>query len=205
MKDLRNNTAIIVWSLLFIAVISFVACRENQPLSFTGTEDSETVLFKKGPGSDGKGDVDPFPESALLMTRKREENEAGVSKAVIGPAGGVLFHGDHRLEIAPGALDEAVELTFSMPVSTPDTLMFDLGPDGLTFNPGSSVKLVVSFDHAYTSGLDETIFDIVVYNPKLGKWQKVLSAVDTELNLVSSDEIVKGALKHFSRYAISKG
>ncbi|MFQ5651531.1 MAG: hypothetical protein ACE5IY_16470 [bacterium] len=203
MQSIRKLKAPLLCSLLVIGIIYLAACSDTPPLSYEALEDSgPSINFESGKGKDGDGDQDPFSDHGFLMTRKREEAEEGVSRAVIGPAGGVLVHGAHRIEISPGALSEPTELTFTMPVNEPDTLMFDLGPDGTQFS--APVKLVVSFDHGFTSGLDEMLFFVVVFNPETRAWEPVESTVDTELNTVSGDNVT-GSLKHFSRYCISKG
>ncbi len=182
--------SILMSFLLLAEIMYFAACGNKQP--FSPTENSQPiVLTKKGSGG---GNPDPNPSSTLLLVRKREENENGVSTAVIGPGGGVLTHAAHSLVVPPGALSQPVQLTFSMPVS--DTLMFDLGPDGITFN--APVTLVLSYDHAFTSGVNEDSLKVVVWDPGTQNWSKIPTTVDTELNLAS------GVTDHFSRYAISK-
>ncbi|MFQ5604696.1 MAG: hypothetical protein ACE5HS_15605 [bacterium] len=183
-----------VFSFLLISLFYLAACNSPQPFEASNPlEDHFKVLQKKGPGSGDNSD--PNPASDLLLVRDREENENGVSKAVIGPAGGVLIHAEHRIEVPAGALNETVELTFSMPVS--DTLMFELGPDGTVFN--KPVKVIFNYDHTFKNGLPQENFVVVVWNPDTQQWDEVFTIVDTVLNEVL------GSANHFSRYAISKG
>ncbi|RMF56412.1 MAG: hypothetical protein D6743_20300 [Calditrichaeota bacterium] len=197
MDTKKGTRYFLLGSLLACALLYFAGCSDTNTLSPTETSAlTPTTLAKKGKGGDG---TDPAAASDLLMVRKREENEDGVSSAVIGPEGGFLVHAAHRLDVSAGALSEPMELTFSMPVS--DTLMFDLGPDGTQFD--GPVKLTVSWDHAFTSGLDETQFKVVVWNPTTQVWESVPTSIDTELNLATGD-LLTGSLKHFSRYAIRK-
>ncbi len=204
MKKRSRPAVAMIGLLLFATVLYVAACSGPQPMqSDQGSSPVTVTLSKSGKGSDGLGDVDPFPLQGFLIMRNREANERGVTRAVIGPEGGVLIHGLHRIEISPGALKRPTLLTFTMPESNPDTLICDLGPDGIQFQ--GPVRLIVNFDHAYTGDLDETQFFMVVFNPDTGRWEPVASTVDTEANTVESSSIVTGSLKHFSRYCISKG
>lgn len=178
--------------LFYFGILLFAACGNNQASSpFAPVAEGQTGLSKKGSGSGGT----TVPDSDLLLVRKREDAENGVSTAVIGPEGGVLIHAAHRVEVPAGALTDSVELTFSMPVS--DTLMFELGPDGVQFN--APVKVIFNYDHTFKSGLDKENFKVAVWNPETQTWDLVPTTVDTEANEVNGDT------NHFSRYAISKG
>lgn len=195
MNEVKHLRRIVISLLFLLEVVYFAACGYNQPFSPSATEDLEPVrLSKPGPGRDGDGREDPNPNSTLLTVRRREADEEGTSTAVIGPQGGVLIHAAHRIEVPAGALSEPVELTFSMPVS--DTLMFDLGPDGIKFN--APVNIVFNWDHTYKKGLDQHNFTIAVFNPVTQVWDKITTTADTELNEA------RGNTDHFSRYAISK-
>ena len=184
MKNVRIAKPILIGILLCVEVAYFSACGNNKPSSPSGPDDSEPRILAMS---------DP-PESDLLLVSERAEEEEGVSTALIGPKGDVLVHADHRVEVSARALSKPVELTFSMPVS--DTLMFELGPDGIRFN--APVTAIFNYDNAVTSGLDEENFSIVVWNPVSQSWEAIPSTVDTAMNEVSGD------LEHFSRYAISK-
>lgn len=170
--------------LFLLCAVFLIACGDNT-WSPTTPHDSELTSLAK---------VKASYNSDLLLVRKRQDAENGVSKAVIGILGGVLVHAEHRVEVPAGVLDEPAELTFSMPVS--DTLMFDFGPDGTEFK--APVKLILSYDHALTGGLDEELFSIAVWNPNTNIWESIPTTVDTERNEV------QGRTTHFSRYAISK-
>lgn len=190
LKKMRHG---LFFTLVFFEIFFLFSCAKNPAWSPLGPEDSQTSsLTKRGPGSSGS--QDPNPQSILLMVKKREEAEEGVSTAIIGPQGGVLRHATHRIEVPAGALTETVELTFSMPPS--DTLLFELGPHGIQFD--APVKVIFSWDHGYTSGLEEQNFTIAFWNPGSGDWDSVTTAIDTELNEAS------GTTTHFSRYAIRK-
>lgn len=194
MRKLPSIKPILVVLFLTLEIFFYAGCgsESRSPFAPSAPETPAGISFsKKGSGG---GNTPPDSSSTLLLVRRREENENGVSTAIIGPAGGTLVHADHQLIIPPGALNDFVEISFSMPVS--DTLMFELGPHGLQFN--APISAVFSYDHAYTGGLAEDHFTVAVWNPVTGAWDGLPSTVDTELNLVT------GSTAHFSRYAISK-
>lgn len=153
-------------------------------------------LNKSGPGSQNSLACDSatVANSDFLLVRKREDEEEGITIAVIGPAGGTLVHADHQVIVPPGALLQPVTITFEMPVS--DTLLFELGPDGIQFL--QPIQVILNYDHACKDDLDESLFGAVYYNPATGSWVPVSSSVDTELNTVNV------STTHFSRYALTK-
>ena len=190
---MNNSTAmkkILFVAFIYMSILSFSACSNQGDLSITGT--NQETLLKSGKGSNGNS---PADSSDLLLVRKREAAENGVTTAVIGPEGGVIIHAAHRIEIPAGALPDSVEISFSMPVS--DTLMFVFGPDGIQFQ--APVKVILNYDHTFKSGLDAELFKAVFWNASTQTWDSVPSTVNTETNEVS------GSTSHFSRYAISKG
>ena len=190
-RNMKTRSIIIFF--LFGAAF-FVACNSEQAFAPTAPGSSQlTILSKSGSGSGGNGN--PGAYSALLYVKKREEAEEGVSTAVIGPAGGTLFHAAHRIVVPPGALSAPVQLSFTMPAS--DTLMFEFGPDGIQFN--APIQVILNYDHAYNSGLDQELYEVVFWNTTTRSWENVPTTVNTETNEVA------GNTQHFSRYAISKG
>ncbi|MFQ5649816.1 MAG: hypothetical protein ACE5IY_07730 [bacterium] len=189
MKTVRKMGPVVMGTFLVFAAICFTACNKSPSGSLLGPDDSQQVILHK------KGKVPNNSNSTLLLVRVRDDDENGVSRAEIGPDGGVLVHAGHQVEVPAGALGETVELSFSMPLS--DTLMFDLQPDGTHFD--LAINLVLSYDHAVMEGIDAESLVIVVWNPATQTWDAISSSVDTEANEV------RGETTHFSRYALSKG
>ncbi|MDZ7359125.1 MAG: hypothetical protein ONB46_00150 [candidate division KSB1 bacterium] len=150
------------------------------------------------PAADGritalaKDDDDDDDDLEFLMVARRDPAENGVSTALIGPEGGVLHHAAHRLEVPAGALNEALELTFSMPLS--DTLTFDMGPHGTQFN--LPVSLVFYYGNADLAGVNEARLQVYYYDPSTQIFEAIPTVVDTV------NKIVTGYTDHFSRYAL---
>lgn len=128
----------------------------------------------------------------FLTVARRDSAENGVSTALIGPEGGVLYHAAHRLEVPAGALNEALELTFSVPLS--DTLTFDMGPHGTQFN--LPVSLVFNYGNADLAGVNEAQLQVYYYDPSTQIFEAIPTVVDTV------NKIVTGYTDHFSRYAL---
>ncbi|MCB0262440.1 MAG: hypothetical protein KDH98_04730 [Calditrichaeota bacterium] len=193
MKQTKWIKKIAIAVFLISEIAFFAACESSQPLAISEADMSgSTELSKRGRGR--SGEEDPFPDSEFLMVRRRDDAEDGVSTAIIGPEGGILFHASHRLEVPAGALSESVEISMSMPVS--DTLLFEFGPHGIQFN--MPVKLVLDFNHAWTSDLDESLFKVVYMNSTPLGWEAIPTTVD------DVTEQCIGETNHFSRYAIRK-
>ncbi|HSC32480.1 MAG TPA: hypothetical protein VLD17_12155 [Gemmatimonadaceae bacterium] len=113
---------------------------------------------------------------------------------VVGPAGGVITMGKHKLVIPAGALSSPVRIIGSAPVDTVVSVQFQ--PEGLQFNPNHLPQLT----------LDYSACPIV---PTL--LPKRIAYTDSNLNilsyLLSIDNLltrhVTGQVHHFSRYAIA--
>ncbi len=193
MERFKKMKLLVISLLIVVEALYFVSCESSSPFAPNGSEaGGTTALEKKGKGKGGE--PDPFPNSDFLMVRRREDDENGVSSAVIGPQGGVLTHALHSIVIPAGALDQPTLISMWMPVS--DTLLFGFGPEGLHFN--TPVQLVLDYNHAYTSGLDETQFNVVFLDSFGGVAENIPSTVD----IIGEDVI--GDTNHFSRYAIKK-
>ena len=113
---------------------------------------------------------------------------------VVGPAGGVITMGKHKLVIPAGALSSPVRIIGSAPVDNVVSVQFQ--PEGLQFNPNHLPQLT----------LDYSACPIVpVLLPKR------IAYTDSKLNilsyLLSVDNLltrrVTGQVHHFSRYAIA--
>lgn len=193
MSQQRNYCTIVISALATLTLVLSSCMQEHALAPATTQESADQNFLKQGRGGND-GNCANAASSNLLLVRKREEAEDGVSKALIGPAGGVLTHALHQVIVPAGALNDTVTLTFSMPVS--DTLMFELGPDGIHFN--LPVTVVLDYDHACRNGLDPETFYASVFNPATGEWESVPSTVD-----VLNDDVI-AETPHFSRYALAR-
>lgn len=113
--------------------------------------------------------------------------------AIVGPSGGELVVGAHRLVIPAGALDRPVVIVAqSVPSLNID---MDLAPNGLSFS--EPVLLTLSYDHCGNEVLGQPPFRIVYIDPG-GTLEDRPSTDDR------SNRRVTGLLDHFSRYAIAR-
>ncbi len=147
------------------------------------SKDSATELSKKK-GQSGTLD--------FLMVAVRDPHENGVTQKWVGPAGGVIKHGDHSVVIPSGALSNWVKIRFSMPKS--DTLLFDLQPSDTEFN--LPIQLVFEYDNAVLTGVNENKLQLVVLDTAKKEWDSVQTTV------LPAVDVVDGLSDHFSRYAI---
>lgn len=181
----------IIWIMVALALF---ACGKNAAFSPMAPEPAQTPALEKK----GKNISACSSNPTHLMWAKWDDDEEAISTALIGPAGGVLQHAMHRLEIPAGALSAPIQVTFSTVRS--DTMIFEFEPDGTQF--AKPVKLVFNFNHACDQGVDVSRLGVVVWNPATRVWDAVPSKVDSVLEEVSGD--VAGFTPHFSRYAITK-
>jgi len=110
----------------------------------------------------------------------------------IGPLGGTLAVGPHRLFVPPGALDAPVEITAIAPADTVNRIRFE--PQGLTFN--QPVSLTMSY--ANCGALASLVPKRIAYTSDALAILELLPSVD---NLAAGT--VTGRLQHFSDYAIA--
>src|SRR6266446_6633349 len=110
----------------------------------------------------------------------------------IGPLGGALAVGPHRLFIPPGALDAPVEITAIAPADTVNRIQFE--PQGLTFNQPASLTM----SYANCGALASLVPKRIAYTSDALAILELLPSVD---NLAAGT--VTGPLQHFSDYAIA--
>ena len=113
---------------------------------------------------------------------------------VVGPAGGTLHIGPHRLVIPAGALDQAVRIFGDAPADTVVSVRFQ--PEGLQFNSTHPPRLTLDYS---ACGLVHNLLPkrIAYTNDQLGILSYLLSVDDLLHEQVSAD------LHHFSRYAVA--
>jgi len=183
-------TAIILLALFQMFLL--LGCSENNQGLPMGPSSNETItaLSKKKEKEKKKdGDDDDLK---FLMVAVRDPDENGVTKKWIGPAGGVIKHGDHRVVIHAGALRQWVKVCFSMPKS--DTLLFDLQPSGAQFK--APIQLLFEYDNAVLTDVNEESLQLVLFDSRKRQWASLPTRVCSE------NDSVNGLTRHFSRYAI---
>jgi len=110
----------------------------------------------------------------------------------IGPLGGALAVGPHRLFIPPGALDAPVEITAVVPADTVNRIRFE--PQGLTFNRSASLTM----SYANCGALTSLVPKQIAYTGDALTILELLPSVD-----ILFARVVTGRLQHFSDYAIA--
>ena len=120
------------------------------------------------------------------------DQPAAQAEAAIGPEGGTLQVGPHRLVVPPGALDSTVVISG---VAVADSVVsVQFAPEGLTF----SVPARLTLSYAACPLIPSLLPKRVVYTTDvLELLQLLLSSDDLLHRQVSAD------LDHFSRYAVA--
>lgn len=125
------------------------------------------------------------------LLRCEPQDYAG-DAALIGPSGGTLNVGPHRLQIPAGALDHEVVITAVAPVS--DLIEVDFQPEGLQFD--RQAQLTLSYSQCVQPLGWGDLF--IAY---LGGGDQILEITPSWDN--KGLKSVVGLLDHFSRYAVA--
>lgn len=123
---------------------------------------------------------DPLPYAATSRT--------------IGPEGGLLTVGPHRLAIPAGALSAPVTITAEAPVGTVNSVQ--LGPEGLQFAPGKPASLTLSYANCPLHA--RLLPKRIAYTDDVLRILSYLLSVDDLLG-----KRVTAPLEHFSRYVVA--
>ncbi|GEM_PF-6165998 len=192
MKSKSSITEARISLLAALAWLSFLACNKNDQLLAPERSDFKLASNFQAAGTSS-------PDLATIC--QRDKNEIGTSSAMIGPAGGVLKRGKHQLVIPAGALSKTVKISFTILASA--YLECELKPYGYKFN--KPVRLILSYNGACDSNLDESALKVAYYNPQTQLGVLVPTAINTELNTVTV-ELEKFALSASSvtRYGLIK-
>jgi len=114
---------------------------------------------------------------------------------IIGPEGGDIGFGPHKLAIPRGALSRRVVVTAEAPVSLNVEVHFS--PHGLVFNANKAPRLELSYKHCYgQNNLPKSI----VYVNDAKRIIEYPASTD-----VSNQGLVWAWIKHFSGYMVSSG
>jgi hypothetical protein len=162
--------------LLAAATVALLSCERPSPLGVNSVRPNAGIL-------------DPTAVTGLL--RCSPLPEASVTQT-IGPEGGTLSVGPHRLTIPAGALAVPVTITAVAPSDTVAQVRFF--PEGLTF--ASPASLTMSY--ANCDGLNLLAPKQVAYTTDALAILQVLTSFDD-----GSGQQVTASLQHFSTYAIA--
>jgi hypothetical protein len=156
-------------------IATATSCRDRTPVGIPGLEASR-------PGRPADANSGVLRCSPLAYDSVTE---------TIGPAGGDLWIGPHRLSVSKNALAEQVSITAVMPSDTVSRIQFR--PEGLRFARPAS--LVMSYANCTHSGVN---------GPKVAYTTDALQIIEY---LPSKDYPwfgrVLGVVTHFSNYAVA--
>ena len=114
--------------------------------------------------------------------------------ATIGPEGGTLQIGPHKLTVPAGALSAPVLISGEAPVGRVNSVQLE--PEGLQFAAGRPAKLTLSYANCPLLG--RVLPKRIAYTTNLLEILSYVLSVDDLLN-----KKVTGSLEHFSRYAVA--
>jgi hypothetical protein len=127
-------------------------------------------------------------EVSTLLTCS-EQPDLKASKA-IGPQGGTITVGNHKLVVPRGALSRTVTITAEQVRGSTNSVRF--APEGLQFAKSAEVTL------SYGNCVPLTAKKRVVYTDELLKVLELLPSKDA-----NGSKTVTGKIDHFSRYAVA--
>jgi hypothetical protein len=172
-------------ALFFVGALGLASCTSTGD-GPTGVGDSPSALLGSGGGllgtqiGSGLLACDPLPYASASDT--------------IGPDGGTLVVGPHRLTVPAGALSAPVLITAEAPVGTVNSVQ--LQPEGLQFAQGRPARLTLSYANCPLLG--RLLPKRIAYTTDLLEILSYVLSVDDLLN-----KRVTGTLEHFSRYAVA--
>jgi hypothetical protein len=168
-------------SLFFLAaVVTASACADlaSSPTRSTRQDPSRSIGKAGLPATSGN-----FKGKVLNCVPK----EASYGSALIGPAGGDLIIGTHRLIVPPGALTKLVLISGTVPAD--ETFKIDLQPHGLEFKKPAGLIL----DASSCAGVPTIVYlidDLVASDPVAAVYSHFWHTI-------------AAPIWHFSRYAIA--
>lgn len=109
---------------------------------------------------------------------------------VVGPEGGVIQVGTHRLRIPAGALSRPVTIKAEQVPGNVNSVRFS--PEGLQFARPAALEL------SYSNCSPLLVVKRIVYTDELLRILELIPSLD-----LSDRQTVTGSIKHFSRYAVA--
>jgi hypothetical protein len=140
--------------------------------------------------------LEPLVDPALQLTLKTvhlltcSRQPYAQTKAAVGPAGGTIVVGAHRLTIPAGALSSPVTITAEQMSGVVNSVR--LQPAGLKFAKAATLTL------SYSNCLLPPLTKRVVYTDEQLRILELIPSLDLRLS-----KSVNGSILHFSRYAVA--
>ena len=114
------------------------------------------------------------------------------SGSTIGPNGGTIRVGKHKLDIPRGALNRSVFISMTMSADTTNSVQ--LQPEGLVF----AAPVTLTLDYGNCSGLGMLLPKAIAYTDNQFHILQLLTSLDDKVG-----KKVSARLQHFSRYAVA--
>lgn len=168
-----------------VTAVFGLSCGEQTPLDVSPQQDLLGTLT---------GTVTGTLSSAVksLSLVRCEPMPSATDSKWVGPDGGTINVGPHRLSIPEGALERWVKITATAPSDTVNHVHFE--PQGLAFKKYASLTM----SYANCGLVDWLLPKQIVYTSDDLVILEVLKSLDLPL-----DSKVTGKLKHFSDYAVA--
>jgi hypothetical protein len=159
-----------------------------------GEDQQGSVAVPVPRGLDGSALIgSPLPSGSLSGLLACPAQPEWTDEEAIGPEGGVLRIGPHRLYIPAGALDSTVVITATAASDSAVSVL--LQPEGLTFN----VPARLTLDYSHCPLIASLLAKRIAYTTD--------DLDDVIQMLRSSDDLyhrkISASLDHFSRYAVA--
>jgi hypothetical protein len=169
-----------------LALLGAAACAGPDVASPSALADGPAATASHGTRSPGSRAYQTSAANRGHLVRC--ETGAAEGRAVIGPKGGILNVGPHRVIFPAGALDKPVEVSGVVPEDTAITIWLE--PHGLTFRKPVGLQL-----HA---GTCESVPDVIYVGEAVGDEPVYIRAIYS-----AWWKAVAAPLDHFSGYAIA--
>lgn len=164
--------------VLPLLAVVWMACTDGHPTDVAEVATPDQGLVGSLLQPTGLLQCRPLPHASTTVT--------------IGPAGGVIEVGVHRLTVPPGALPHPVTITAHAPRGPVNVVEFS--PHGLEFNRAAT--LTMSYANCNTFGL--LIPKRIAYTDGRLNILEYIPSIDD-----LSRQLVDGRLDHFSGYALA--
>jgi hypothetical protein len=171
MKATRLSLAVLLGGALLVVL----SCADPSPTAPAGPQ---AGLFDGLLQPTGLLDCSPLAYDSVTQT--------------VGPEGGTLFVGPHRLTVPAGALDTAVTITGIVRSETVNRIHFE--PEGLVFNQAAYLRM----SYANCSLLGSFLPKRIAYVTPDLLILEYLSSLD-----IFWTQTVRGKVEHFSDYALA--
>ena len=169
-----TSSRLLLAAVLLCGIVLTASCGDRSPLGVPAAPNQDLI----GVDLSGLLSCSPLPYDSVTET--------------IGPMGGVIQAGPHRLYIPWGALSEPVTITAVVPSDTVNSIRFQ--PEGLQFE--RSTYLTMSYENC--SLLGQLVPKRIAYTTDALVILEYLLSFDNFWT-----QRVTGRLDHFSTYAVA--